>query len=114
MKGVSTFKYMGRPLNQLDNDWPDIRQNIKQESMIWERLGKLLRREGGDPIVVEMLYREFSQAVLLFDLGTRLILAVMERKVEGTHTVFLGHNTGKRERRNADVMWVTPWEDVVR
>ena len=100
---------MERPLDQTDDDWPEIIRNIKRARTIWGMLGKLLRREGGDPRVVEMLYREFSQAVLLFDLGTRLILAVMERKVEGTHTGFLMFITEKRVRWKADGGRVTPW-----
>ena len=28
VEGVETFKYLGQPLYQMDDDWPAIRQNI--------------------------------------------------------------------------------------
>ena len=56
---------------------------------VWGILVKILRREGSDPKVSEMFYRAMTQAVLIFGLGTWLILAAMSRTVEWTHTWFL-------------------------
>ena len=89
VEGVATFKYMGRPLEQMDDDWPAIRRKIMRARMVWGRLGKLLRLEGEDPRVSEMFYMEVEQVVLLLGSDTCVILAKMERKVEGTHTGFL-------------------------
>ena len=52
--GVATFRYLGRPLYQMDNDWPAVHQNIMRARSVWGRLGTLLPREGVDPRVVVM------------------------------------------------------------
>ena len=44
-------------------------------------------------------------------LGT---FSVMERKVEGTHMVFMTQITGKWARQKSDWMWVTPSAEVVQ
>ena len=96
MEGVVTFKHLGLPLEQRYNDWPEVIRNINQARRVWGSLGKLLMREGAEPRVATMLYRAVKQELLLFDLETWVILAVMERMVEGTHTNFLRHITVKQ------------------
>ena len=66
VEGVATFKYLGRPIDQRYDDWPEIRQNIIILRTVWGRLGNLLQREGADPRVPEIFYRAVTQAVLLF------------------------------------------------
>ena len=46
---VENFKYLGRMLDQSDNDWPEVRQNVGKACQVWSRIGKLLRREGVEP-----------------------------------------------------------------
>ena len=104
-------------MDQTENNWPEIRRNTKQARMVWGRLGKLLRREGANPRLAEMFYRTVAKLVLLFGLETWVLLSVIERKVEGIHTGFMMHITGKQARRKADRIWVTlraevVWEEV--
>ena len=73
----------------------------------------MLRREGSDPRVSEIFFRMVAQVVLFFGLETGVLSEEMERKVEGTHTGFLRHITGKRARRIADVIWEDPRAEVV-
>ena len=42
MEGVATVKYMGRLLDQTDDDWLVIIHNIKIVQKVWEMLGKFL------------------------------------------------------------------------
>ena len=37
------FKYPERPLDQIDDDWPEINRNMKRVQKLWWRLGKMLR-----------------------------------------------------------------------
>ena len=46
VENVLTFQYLGKPLDQTDDDWPDVRQKIMRARSFWGRLGTLLRREG--------------------------------------------------------------------
>ena len=113
VEGVENFKYLGRPLDQTDDNWTTIRQNIKQERTVWESLGKLLIREGKYTRVEAMFYRKVAQAVLFFDLETWVILEVTERKVEGTYTDFMRHITEMRLRWKAGGRWENPRAEVV-
>ena len=44
IKGVWRFKYLGRLLDRSDDYWKEVLHNIRKESQVWGRIGKLLRR----------------------------------------------------------------------
>ena len=44
LEGVSNFKYLGWTLDQVDDNWPAVRRNVKQAQRVWGRLRKILRR----------------------------------------------------------------------
>ena len=46
IEGVENFKYLARILERSDNDWQAVVQNVGKACRIWNRLGKLLYREG--------------------------------------------------------------------
>ena len=56
MDKVETFKYLGTILERSDNKWPAVLWNVGKARRVWNRLGKLLRREGADPRVSAMFY----------------------------------------------------------
>ena len=58
--------------------------------------------------MAEMFYRAVVQAVLLYGSETWVLLAEMERKVEGTNTGFLCQVTGNRAGRLGDETGDTP------
>ena len=66
MEGVAKFKYLGRPLEQTDDNWPELRQNVKWAQRVWGRLVKMIIREGVESKVGGMFYRVVVQNVLLF------------------------------------------------
>ena len=47
IEGVESFKYMVKILDWLDNNWPAALWNIGKARRVCNRLGKLIRREGG-------------------------------------------------------------------
>ena len=53
------------------------------------RLGKLLRQEGVDTIILAKFYWYVVQAVLLFGAETWVLLVAMLKKLEGVHVGFL-------------------------
>ena len=114
MEDAVTFRYLGRPLDQTDNDWAAMRRNIMRARNIWGRLWTLIRQEGADPRVAEMFYRAVVQAILLYGLEKWVILAAMENKVERTDTVFLRNITEKQERWILDRTWETTRAEVVQ
>ena len=46
MEGVENFKYLGRPLDQMDDDWKMVQWNFKRAQRVWGRLGKMLQSKG--------------------------------------------------------------------
>ena len=61
-----------------------------------------------------MLYRAVAQLVLMFGSETRVLLAAMERKVEGTHTCFLQCIMWKQTQRLDDGTWEMASVEVVQ
>ena len=51
IEGVGIFKYLGRPLDRLDDNWRAVQRNIRNAHQLWGHLGKLLWREGEDTFV---------------------------------------------------------------
>ena len=42
VEGEETFNYLGRTLDQTDDECPVVIQNIKRDQKVWGRLGELL------------------------------------------------------------------------
>ena len=99
IEGVGSFKYLGRILDQSDDDWPSVLQNVGKARRVWSQLGKLLWREGVEPRVPNMFYWAVVQAVLLFGAETWVLSEAMLRRLEGVHVGFLRHITGQRAVR---------------
>ena len=114
VEGVVNFKYLGRTLDQMDDDWPTVRQNIMRARFSWGRFGTLLQREGADPRVSAMFHRAAEQAVVCFGLETWILLAAVERRVEGAHTGFLRHIMGEQSQQIAEMTWVMPRAEEVQ
>ena len=88
-EGVDSFKYLGQVIHLEDDDRPEVLHNIWRSRQVWGRLGKLLRREGADPIISENFYWVVVQVVLLFGANTWVMSEVMLKKIEGAHVGFL-------------------------
>ena len=61
-----------------------------------------------------MFYRAVAQAILLYGTETWVLLAEIEKKIEGSHTGFIRHITGKQARWIVDGTWDTPRAGVVQ
>ena len=81
VENVPTFQYLGQPLDQKDDDWPDVRQNIMCARSVWGRLGTLLRREGVDTKVSASFYRAVVRAILLYGSETWVLLASIVKRI---------------------------------
>ena len=62
----------------------------------------------------EIFYRLVVQAILLYGSETWVLLAEMDRKMEGTHTEFLWKITGKQLWWLGDGTWEMPGAEGVR
>ena len=83
-----------------------VRRNIGRARQVRGRLGKLLRKEGENPIVAASFYQAVVQAVLLFGLETWVLTARMLQKLDGLHVDFLRKLAGM----SACNMGVDTWQ----
>ena len=63
---VSSFRHLGLTLSSTNDNWPVVERNIYRARGKWERLVKMLGREGSDNIIVGRFYVAVVQEVLLF------------------------------------------------
>ena len=86
------FKYLGRPLDLWDDDWPAFFRNIRKARQVWGHLGKMLQREGEYPDVSTKFYCAVIKALLLllllFGVETWVLSMPMARRLEGVHVGF--------------------------
>ena len=92
-------------MDQSDDDCPEVLRNVRKARRVWNRLGKLLRREGAEPRVSAMFYRSVVHTVLLFGAETWVLSEAMSRNMERVHVDFLRRITGQREVRQEDGTW---------
>ena len=81
VEGVATFRDLGRPLYQMDDDWAAMRRKIMRARSIWGIVGTLIRGEGSDPRMAEIFYMAVVQAILLYGSETWVLLG---KSVEDT------------------------------
>ena len=76
-------------MDQSGDDCPGVLGNIGKARRVWNRLWKLLRREGAEPRVSAMFYQPVVQTVILFGVDTWVLSEAMARKLEEVHIGFL-------------------------
>ena len=108
VENVTTFRYLGQPLEQTDDDWTAVRRNIIRARSVWGMLVTLLLREGVDPKVSESFYRAVVQEIIYYGSEKWIFLASMEKSIEGMHTEVLRIIMGKRTKKLRDGTWETP------
>ena len=99
---VPTFRYLGQPLDQTDDDWPYVQRSIMRARLVLGWLRTLIWREGEDNKVSASFYMEVVQAILLYGSETWVLSASMAKRIEGMHTEYLKKITGNRAKQSGD------------
>ena len=60
------FKYLGRVLTAVDDNWQAVTGNLWKARKSWARLERIMGREGSSTQVSEIFFKTVVQAVLLF------------------------------------------------
>ena len=79
LKNVTAFRYMGRVMMMVDDDWLAVVGNLWKARKSWGRLLRILSREGADPKVSGHFFKALTQAVLLFGVETWVLTPSMDR-----------------------------------
>ena len=46
LKMVTSFKYLGQVISEVENDWPEVFRNLVKARAVWWRLKRIIIREG--------------------------------------------------------------------
>ena len=98
IKLVTEFKYLGRILTAIDDDWPAVVGNHRKAKQSWGRLAKVLSREGADPKVSWKFYIAVTKAVLLLGSETWVLTARMENSLDSFQSRVAQNLTGRQLR----------------
>ena len=94
-KTVPSFKYLGRILTEVDDDWPALAGNLGKARKSWGRTQRILRREGANKRVSGNFFNAVVQQVLLFGAETWVVMPRMERALNSF--IHGGSETDHRE-----------------
>ena len=86
MRAVTEFKYLGRVLTSIDDDWPAVAGNIRKARANWGRLARILGREGADLKVTRIFYTAVTHQVLLFGAELWVLTKKMESALDASRT----------------------------
>ena len=105
LENVTTFRYLGRVLTAVDDDWLAVVGNLGKARKSWRRLSQILSREGADPKVSGHFYKAVSQAVFLFGAETWVLTPRMERALDSFQYRVARQLSGRQPRRQGGRSW---------
>jgi hypothetical protein len=105
---VENFKYLGRILDNNDDDRPAIKRNLTRARAAWGRLGRILSKEGANSKAMASVYKTVVQAVLLYGAESWVLTLDLEKKLQSFHRRCARYITGQHIRQNPDGTWTCP------
>jgi exonuclease III len=108
IKNVREFKYLGRILDNHDNDLPAVEQNLRKARQKWGRIGRILSKESAKPRVMASFYKAIIQSVLLYGAESWVISQRTLSKLRSFHRRCARYITGMHIRENSDGSWTCP------
>ena len=109
LETVSTFKYLGRVMTAVDDNWPSVAGNLVKSQKSWGRLSWILSREGANNRVSGNFFKAVVQAVLLFGAETWVLTLSIERALDNfLHGDACGI-TGRKPQRGGSGQWTYPY-----
>jgi hypothetical protein len=108
IKKVRQFKYLGRIVDDSDKDDPAIDRNIQKARGVWARLGKLLSREGANPMAMGIFYKVIVQSVLLYGSESWVITKSKMVQLRSFHRRCARYITRTHIRQEEDGTWIHP------
>ena len=87
---VNSFRYLGRVISAADEDWPKVVRNLAKVREVWNRMPRILSREGVAPQVFVFFIKARVQAVLIFGAETWVVTPCTGRILGGSRTRWIG------------------------
>ena len=108
LERVSFFKYLGRWLEEEDDDNMSIDENIKKARKRWNQVHPILARDGANARIMARAYVAVLQAVLLYASETWVISERAWKKLESFHRSCARRITRRFIKSNPDGSWTCP------
>ena len=96
---VSRFKYLGRHLSDLDNDWPSLQKQLTKTRQRWAMISRVLSWEGANPRVSGMFHKVATQAVMVYGSETWVFSESKLQALQGFHHRVARRLTGRMPRQ---------------
>ena len=108
VKTVNSFKYLGRILNDNDNDLSAVEAQLTKARMTWGRIGKVIKKRSGSNIkIMSIFYKVIVQSVLLYGSESWVLNEKAKNKLKSFHNRCARFITG-RHIRKIDETWICP------
>ena len=112
---VKQFRYLGRVLDENDDDSHAAGRQLARARDKWRRFGHVLKSERVSPRVMGYFYKAVVQAVLLYGSETWTLTEGLKRQFQSFHSRVARFLTGKHIRPLEDGSWhCPPTEDVLQ
>ena len=108
LEQVKDFRYLGRTINNNDDDTDCIHTQIKKARKQWNSLSKILKNEGSNAKTMAKFYMAVVQAVLLYGAESWTITERNWKRLESFQNRAVRYMTGKHIRKNGDGSWSYP------
>ena len=102
---VTSFKYLGRVLLVVDDDWPMVVRNIVNTRTLWWRIPRILSREGARLRVSGFFFNAVIQSVLLFNSDSWVVTPHMDRYLRGFQDQVTRILTGRLPWQSLNGRW---------
>ena len=102
------FKYLGRVLDEKDDDNHAIDRQLKRAKAKWARVGKVLSVQTTDPRVRGYFYKAILQAVLLYGSESWVISEIKLKQLRSFHHRVARYITGRHIKQLADGTYECP------
>ena len=80
---VTSFKYLGRVILEMEDNWPEVVRKLAQAKTVWSRMLRILSREGATPRMSGFFFKAVIQAVLLFGAEIWVVILQMGKALGG-------------------------------
>ena len=108
LKEVKQFKYLGRVLENDDDDLTAVENQIAKARMTWGRIGKVIKKKSeGNVKVMATFYKVIVQSVLLYGSESWVLSEHAKRKLKSFHNRCARFVTG-RHIRKIEETWIYP------
>ena len=105
---VSSFNYLGRRLDQNDDDSNCILANIKKARGLWGNISNILKREGANAVTMSKFYRAIVQSVLLYGADSWIVKQSDLKKLRSFHHRAMRYMTGIHIKQKENDEWFYP------